>query len=232
MKAWMVSLYSYLFLTSLVVSLTIVCVLLHRRRVPEKIIFYSVFLNSVCILCGAKLYTMLASGLQVDFWRAGPSSLGGAVGLLLGILLFGRIYDREASLFWEVYIMVLPLMYGISKLGCFFAGCCHGIPYDGPLAVSYDNQVLQGGPFFPVQLAESICFLFIFLIGIYLHHRRNRLVCPAVILLCATAKFSLEYLRQEHAGVVLSVNQAVCLCFFCWAVWKSGLSFRSKKEGK
>ncbi|MDY6104351.1 MAG: hypothetical protein SPI28_07470, partial [Acetatifactor sp.] len=78
MKAWMVSLYSYLFLASLVVSLTSACVLLHRRRVPGKIIFDSVFLNSVCILCCAKLYTMLASGLQVDFWRAGPSSLGGA----------------------------------------------------------------------------------------------------------------------------------------------------------
>ena len=128
--------------------------------------------------------------------------------------------------------MVLPLMYGISKLGCFFAGCCHGIPYDGPLAVSYDNQVLQGGPFFPVQLAESICFLFIFLIGIYLHHRRNRLVCPAVILLCATAKFSLEYLRQEHAGVVLSVNQAVCLCFFLLGCVEIRLKLQKQKGRK
>lgn len=224
--------YSCLFLASLVCSLAIVCVLLYRRRVPGKIIFYSVFLNVLCILCGAKLYTVLAGGFQVDFWGAGPSSLGGAIGLFLGIFLFGRIYNRDTALFWEVYIMALPLMYGISKLGCFFAGCCHGIDYDGPLAVTYDNQVLQGGPFFPVQLTESICFLLIFLLGLYLQHRKGSRVSDLLILLCAVAKFLLDYLRQEHVGVFVSVNQVVCLVFFCRSVWKLMFCSRCKRKGK
>lgn len=209
-----------MFLLSFVVSLFMVCVILRKREIPRNVIFYSVFLNLICILCGAKLYTMLASGLSVDLLRAGFSSLGGAIGLFLGTYIFGKIYTQNTEDFWMAYITVLPLMYGISKLGCYSAGCCHGIAYEGPLAVSYDNAVIHGGPYFPIQLLESVCYLLIFAFGFWMLLKRKENETECVVLLCAVTKFSLEYLRQEHVGVVLSVNQLVCIGFFCWSVYR------------
>ena len=37
-------------------------------------------------------------------------------------------------------IISLPLIYSISKLACFFAGCCFGLPYDGLFSVTYTSR--------------------------------------------------------------------------------------------
>jgi hypothetical protein len=38
------------------------------------------------------------------------------------------------------------------------------------------------------------------------------------MILCAVTKFSLEYLREEHIGKIISANQLVCAIFFVWGV--------------
>lgn len=212
-----ISPYSITFAAAFVVSFTVVLLLFKKRGVPMNYIGYSMLLNIALILYGAKMFSVITSGFQISIFEAGFSSLGGAIGLLLGIYIFGRIYPEGRIALWEAYVTVLPLLYGISKFGCYLVGCCHGIPYEGPLAVVYDGKYMQGGPYFPVQLAESVAFICIFVVSLLIYLRGNRrYLVPVIMILCAFTKFSLDYLREEHLGKFLSANQLVCMVFFLW----------------
>lgn len=214
-----ISPYSVTFVGAFIVSFAVVFLLLKKRGVPTNYIGYSILLNVVLILYGGKMFTVVTRGFQISIFTAGFSSLGGAIGLLVGIFVFGKIYPEGSTSLWEAYVTVLPLLYGISKIGCYLVGCCHGIAYEGPLAVVYDSDYMQGGPYFPVQLAESIGFLGIFVVGLLIYLRSNRRnLVPVIMILCATTKFSLDFLREEHLGKIVSVNQLVCIVFFFWGV--------------
>lgn len=211
--------YPVAFLLSFAAGFGFVFWLLRRRGHTFNIIGCSLVLILVMTLYGARLYGVVASGFQKNLLTSGTSSLGGAMGLLLAVSLMGKICPRVRKDLWLACCMALPLMYGIAKTGCFLAGCCYGIPYGGPLAVSYQNSRIQTGPVFPVQLLESAVFLLIFLLGLRLYlGKKSRRTASWIILLCAAAKFFLEYLRQEHAGRVITGNQWVCGAFFLAAV--------------
>lgn len=219
MNVFSISPYAITFATAFVVCFAVVLILLKKRGVPVNYIGYSMLLNVVLILYCAKMFSVMTGGFQIGIFEAGFSSLGGAIGLLLGIYIFGRIYPEGRVALWEAYVTVLPLLYGISKFGCYLVGCCHGIPYEGPLAVVYDSKYKQGGPYFPVQLAESVAFLGIFIVGLLIYFRGSRrFLVPVIMILCALTKFSLDYLREEHLGKILSANQLVCMVFFLWGV--------------
>lgn len=219
MRTFPISPYIITFLLSFVISFIIVFILLLKKGIEPRFIGYSMLLNIVLILYGAKLYTTISSGFQYNLLNAGPSSLGGVVGLFIGIFIFGRIYTKYQKVFLQAYTLVIPLMYSIAKIGCYLTGCCHGIPYKGPMAISYHNDLLQGGPYFPIQLTETIIFAIIFLIGVGMYFsKQNCRVVPVTMILCAVGKFSLEYLREEHAGTLLSTNQWVCIGFFLWGI--------------
>lgn len=212
MKGFHISTYAIMFLSSFVISFIVVFWLLRKKGVAANKIGYSLLLNILLILYGAKMYEVIISGFQVSIFQSGIASIGGVLGLLLGIFIMGFICKEERKYFWECYVAVIPLLYGISKLGCYSAGCCHGIIYNGPLAIRYDNEVVSGGPYFPVQLLESVVFVIIFAICLVLYIKKNNPfhIC-LVLILCSLAKFSIEYLREEHIGVVLSPNQIVCI---------------------
>lgn len=219
MDGFSVSPYAITFAMAFIVGFAVVYKLLKRQGVPKNYIGYSMLLNVVLILYGAKLYSVITSGFQISIFKAGFSSLGGAIGLLLGIYIFGKIYPEGRKALWEAYVTVLSLLYGISKFGCYLVGCCNGIPYEGPWAVVYDSKYMQGGPYFPVQMVESIVFICIFGVSLLIYLRGNRRVLvPVIMILCAVAKFSLDYLREEHLGKMLSANQLVCMVFFLWGV--------------
>ena len=52
----------------------------------------------------------------------------------------------------------VPLAHAFGRIGCFFAGCCYGIPYDPPIGICLKNAIGTAPtdiPLFPVQLLES-----------------------------------------------------------------------------
>lgn len=192
-------------------------------------IFYSMFLNLCITLYCAKEYTVITGGFEQKLIQAGFSGMGGAIGLLFGILLFGFIRPVDKAVMLRAYVQALPLLYSVSKLGCLSAGCCRGIDYSGPLSVTYETAYFQGGPFFPVQLAESMIFALIFLLGVFLERSSCRqYMVPAVIALCAVSKFFLEIFRAEHTAGTLSPNRIACIVFsLLSAVW-TARSIRKK----
>jgi phosphatidylglycerol:prolipoprotein diacylglycerol transferase len=78
---------------------------------------------------------------------------------IAGALLFGFLAAEAAKplLRYDLppndrFAVALPFSIGLGRLGCLVAGCCRGAPYDGPLAIAYDDGVLRH----PAQLYEAI----------------------------------------------------------------------------
>ncbi len=202
-------LYPIFLIASLVIGLVIPSIKLAKAGMRKDILVCVALLNMFLALFFGKIYTMLAEK-NIDFIRTGFSSLGGLIGFLAGTYIFYFICDKDKKIL-ENYIISLPLIYAISKMGCFLAGCCHGIEYTGIFSIRYETssacEVTTG--VLPVQMLETIVFIGIYLLLNIKVANENKVVIT--LLLSAIAKFALDFLRYSHAGQILSTNQIVCL---------------------
>ena len=102
---------------------------------------------------------------------------GGIVfyGGLIGGVLSGALACKLEELdFWSAADFVapaIPLFHVFGRVGCFFAGCCYGKPWEnGIICIGYDNVKR-----IPVQLIESGLNVLIFaLLLVYIKVRRKK----------------------------------------------------------
>ena len=195
--------YGTLLIVSILIGVLYIFVsMLKDKYVNKRILGIYFILLIPSILFFGKLYTVVTSGFKENFITTGFSSYGAAIGVLLSAIIFELIIPTKKKLL-KYSIIALPLIYGIAKIGCFMAGCCYGIPYNGPLSVTYSEGL--NIPLFPIQICETILFIIIFLICN--KYKNNKNIIYITIILSAIGKFSLDFLRYEHIGEILSVNQ-------------------------
>ena len=190
--------YKVMIVTAILVGIIYIYLFLRKEKIPKKelIIFFILFFI-ISIVCG-KLYTFIVTGFEYS----SLSAYGGLIGVLFASIIYEYIYPRDGIVI-KYTSLSLPIIYAFTKVGCFFAGCCYGIPYKGPLAVIY--PLVMDESLFPIQLLEIIVFLLIFIICNTYRDKKN--ISYAVLLLIGIFKFSLDYLRYSHIGVILSPNQ-------------------------
>ncbi len=202
-----ISPYAICFILSFVISFIIASRIMIKQGINKTLALLVPMANCMCALYGGLLYTMIVSK-QVGF-----SSIGGLFGLLLGNCVLGEIFKESKAIIWTAYCVVIPLLYSISKVGCFLVGCCYGICYDGFLSVTYNGDApLIGVALFPVQLIETIVFFGIFLLSYFLICMKQfRYGISICLVLSALAKFVLEFFRAANQENLLGVNQIFCL---------------------
>lgn len=202
-------LYSILLVASLVIGLVIPSVKLAKAGMRKDVLLCVALLNMFLALFCGKIYTMIAQK-NWDLIRTGFSSLGGLIGFLAGTYIFYFICDKDKKIL-ENYVISLPLIYAISKVGCFLAGCCHGIEYTGILHVKYeaDSACALTTGVFPVQITETIVFFIIYFL-LNLKSQKEGIVIKTLFF-SALAKFLLDFLRYSHVGKIVTGNQMVCL---------------------
>lgn len=173
-----------------------------RKGVPGNIIGYTVMLSVVLLLSFSIGVTFITSAGEA----IGLNGTGAAVGIGLGIFTMAMIapeYKRELA---GSFFMALPLMYGLGKIGCSFAGCCAGLPYHGAFSVTGR----EGTEVFPIQALEAAVFLLLFLVSIILDiKKRFQPVIAAIAYACT--KIMLDFLRDTHVEHIFSQNQIMCL---------------------
>lgn len=201
--------YAAMIFLSFAIGISAMYIMNVQSGVRKNIAGYLALLSPVMSVFGAfsmTYITTMGSGI-------GLSSIGGLAGMYAGVFTMAFICKRreEAWMMFHSCTLILPLMYSISKLGCLFAGCCRGISYHGIFCVEYTGKKAQEICVFPVQLAETIVFLFIFAAGMLIFKKHSRSAAKAVIISSAAAKILLDFMRESHAGKLISLNQALCL---------------------
>ena len=199
--------YGPIVLGSILIGIIVACVLMRRAGVESVTVLFTALFTFVCIIVCSIMTSII---LLRDIHKIGFVAAGGAIGLMLGAVtsvLIHRDHIRDALTVW---IIVAPLMYGLSKIGCHIAGCCYGVPYEGPFSIHYERY--GGVGCFPIQLTETITFVLIFIIGMIVYLSGSESIshiraAKVVIILSTIAKISQEHLREGHTGGLLSNYQ-------------------------
>lgn len=183
-------------------------------------------------LFGAKYFTLLTNFNKfkdnIDFKKIGLSSYGAAIGIIILLIIFAKQYKKNFKELINNILPAIPLMYGISKIGCFLAGCCYGIKYNGPLSITYKYSLSapKNISLLPIQIIETITFILIYLY-ISKKKKENKNIIGITLLLCGLSKFLLDYLRMNHIDKILTVNQIVSIPFIIIGLI---LYFKEKSE--
>lgn len=90
--------------------------------------------------------------------------LGGALALWIACKKLGLPLGRLV----DVAVPAIPAAHAMGRLGCFLGGCCYGLPWDGPWAVTYTHPLAPAAhppvPRHPVPLYESAVLLVLALV--------------------------------------------------------------------
>ena len=152
--------------------------------------------------------------LSLDFLRSGGVFYGG----LIGALLAGFFLMRRWKLPWwktaDACAPGIALGNVLGRQGCFSAGCCWGKPTTLPWGVQFTEAgheitgVPTGVHLHPTQLYESFAMLIVFFFLLWLHKKKkfSGQVILAYVVIYATVRFLIEFVRDDPRGDVLGLT--------------------------
>jgi phosphatidylglycerol:prolipoprotein diacylglycerol transferase len=124
--------------------------------------------------------------------------IGGVVGAWIG----SRVAKDDVRRYLDAAVPVIPLGHAVGRIGCFCAGCCYGMPTDGPLGVVYTNPV-GGAPvgvrLLPVQLFEAGADILIAIILMIVSRKAKSRYTTSYLycVLYGMVRFILEFFRYD-----------------------------------
>ncbi len=180
----------------------------------------------------------------VMIWKGGLVFYGGLLGGVIGMLFAVRLYRLPLLRTLDAGAAALAMGHAFGRLGCFFAGCCHGCVTTSPLGVVFTNPrslatSVLGQRVHPTQLYEFAFLLVLTGVLVWLHRRRRFAGQVAAVYLIAYAafRFAVEFLRCDPRGSVtlfgatLSTGQIMSLAIIPPAiVWYWWLSRRPRPD--
>ncbi|MBE6651470.1 MAG: prolipoprotein diacylglyceryl transferase [Ruminococcaceae bacterium] len=135
--------------------------------------------------------------------------MGGALGMLIGL----KIMKLKLESLEFAIVPFVPFGHAVGRVGCFLAGCCYGMEYDGPFAVHYPGST-KG--YFPSQLTEVIFNIIIGIVLINVHKkpRKRFYIVSSYGVMYAVARFLNEFTRGDAVRGVyggLSTSQWISI---------------------
>ena len=199
------------------------------------------------LACGSLLYAFVTFPPELIFSsiRSGDFSVfgglvfyGGLIGGLFGAVLGLRLSRCAWYPLEKAVVPTIPLGHAFGRIGCVMAGCCHGMPYNGPLALYYPASVLGLSPkqgYFPVQLLESFINIVLY---VWLYQSAKKQIqaghlLKRYLLAYGAARFVLEFFRGDPVRghfLLLSVSQWISLLIITTCCIWHFLSIHAKKN--
>jgi len=171
-------------------------------------------------------------------WFGGMVFYGGLVGAIAGIYLYCKVMKQPFGKVMKLTVPVLPLAHAVMRVGCFAAGCCHGVESRFGIAFANSLGAPNGVPLLPVQLYEAAANLVIFaVLWVFTREKaavplpegnaplEKSWVLPAALygLMYSFARFWLEFLRGDAVrgfAFGISTSQIISiLVFFTYFVY-------------
>lgn len=209
-------------------------IVLRRARasaLPLQPLLWVLMLSVAGAFAGARLAFALQYGRSP--LAGGWVLYGGLIGGVLTSLASGRRFGLPALAVADVSVPCMMLAAAFGRVGCFFAGCCHGAVWDGGVAYpafshAWHAHVHAGLigldadrslPTVPAPLLEAGALLAFFVATSLVWRGRPRPGTPlaACGLLYSVWRFGAEFWRGDHApywGQGLTFSQGVSLVVF------------------
>lgn len=137
-------------------------------------------------------------------WDGGFAVLGSVLGILLSMPFYLRKQHIPVLPYFDLVALFAPLLQSVSRLGCFFAGCCYGKSCTLAWSVTYtDSGSLAplGIAIHPTQLYSSLLLFCMFILFYCVLQKRitkaGQLL--AAYLICAgLERFLVDFWRADR----------------------------------
>lgn len=156
-------------------------------------------------------------------WDGGFSLIGAIMGISIGLPIYLRIKKIAMLPFFDLITTYAPLVQSIARLGCFGAGCCHGVACSFSYAITYSDPLSfapLGVPLHPTQLYSA---LLLFALFIFLYRQKSRPFAAGTTyaFYCigmGAERFLVDFWRGDRIidpslGTALSIHQYLALGF-------------------
>ena len=198
--------------------------------------FIGGMLGSKLLFIITSLKTIIENNIPFEsLIKGGFVFYGGLIGGALGLFIYVKQFKMSLRDFLDVYAVCLPLGHAFGRVGCFFGGCCHGIPHDSPISVIYthtEGTTLLNTPLLPVQLIEAAVLLIFFVIMLILFLKTKTRMLPIIyIFMYTVARFVLEFFRGDKVrGGALGISTSQIISLVIIAALAVYLTIRLKKK--
>ncbi len=160
------------------------------------------------------------------FAETGFSVLGTFIAIIITSAIYLRWHHIPIFALFDRVFLYVPCMFSIARLGCFFAGCCYGMPTNSSFAVCYthpDSLAPLGMYVHPTQLYSSVLelFLFIFLYFFMQYRFKKSGQLYAIYLIgMSFERFLIDFLRGDRTLIYagLSFSQIVAVGVFMFGI--------------
>lgn len=229
-----IAMYGLCVLVGAVVGIAIAVSRSKMTNVPKEDILYASMLGMIGVGVGGKILYLIT--IIDDLWKyreqlfsnadllwyvlqGGFVFYGGLIGAFVAIFIYCNKYNINRGDMVLAILPSAPLIHAFGRIGCFCAGCCFGIPYDGPLSITFEKSIVAplGISLFPIQLVESGINLIIYIIlEIVARKTKNvRTVAAIYMIGYGIMRFGLEYVRGDaFRGFVLGLSTSQWISIF------------------
>ena len=210
---------------------------INRDHIRKKIIsceqLSTLFtLGTIATIIGARIFSLILSPSSIesfvdliDFWNGGISSLGGIILFLIVVPLYLKKNKISTIKLFDLFSYYIPIIHIFTRIGCFLAGCCHGIETQSSLGIIYTNlECLAplGIKIHPTQLYSVVALILIFVFMLfakkYLFNKTGQ-ATTAYLALTSLERFSVDFLRGDRSFIetsfltikTISVDQIIAL---------------------
>lgn len=206
----------------IVIGLLVVTLLMARSPLRKKIMSADELIDSLwlCVVAGmigGRIAYVLGQWPAFDLWwepfaiwQGGFSLMGSIIGVLLVIPWYLRTHRIPILPFLDLIGLYGLLLQSISRLGCFIAGCCFGIPTHLPWGVA-DKLELTCERLHPTQLYSAGMLFVLFLVLRFIAPRIA--VIPGRIIMvymmfAGAERFIVDYWRGDREYFMSSALSA------------------------
>lgn len=166
----------------------------------------------------------------LDYLGAGFVFYGGLLGGAVGVIIYAHFFRQNTVALAESFVPGIPLFHCFGRIGCFMAGCCYGVAWNGPLAVTFTQSLAapNGVGLLPIQLIESGANVINFIILVVFDSiRRKKPYRPLqnlglYLILYSIQRFVFEFFRGDMIRGLfwgLSTSQWISLMLLPVGLW-------------
>lgn len=224
-----ITLYDIMFALGVIGALLMLRFIADKRNIEAKLFNFTLIVGLAAIFIGIlsavlfqAFYNFAETGVFVINGETGMTFYGGLIGgaAVFLSLYFGAghfVFKNKEHLHGFVQIadaaaVSVALAHATGRLGCFFAGCCHGIHAEPPLGMYME---FAGDTVLPVQLYEALFLYALMAVLLYRLLKGKRYGLPVYMMSYGVWRFLIEYLRGDERGEVfiefLSPSQLTAL---------------------
>lgn len=179
-------------------------------------------------LVGARLWYVLIDSPDIRFshifslWDGGLSLMGAFIAGMLSLILVARRYSTSWIIICDTICTYVPFGLALGRIGCWLAGCCHGMACSYRWASIYTDPEHLAPLHIPLHPTQLYSAVILAILGAWaltkIHTQPSGTAIAWCLMICGLERWLIDWLRADHyhalTGIGWSWHQVIAAGLF------------------